>query len=768
MKQMLRRMLALGLCLALCVAAACASMPTASAKNSNGVLLAYVPLDDRPVVYDRMIYAGQAAGFDIRTPEYDDIRTRLDGQGVNENGTQHGDGGDIMDWLEEMEQAGCNHYIIHLDMMLSGGLVGSRHPDSATVTDEELDIMDRLIKISQNPENKVYFIDIVMRLASTSGYKGYQSAAYDAFRNYGAKERKTLDSSGFGTTDYNTSVGQLQTIYNNYQTAPDGSKITFKSALTQADINGYHDYRLRKMTLMNIMIQYAGAGTTYMVGIDDSSPGNTIQTNELNFLDARLKAMGLDYVIMYDTDSCGLMMLARLVNDYYNTQPKLKVRYFGTQADAIGDEYSNDTLRQNVQKHIKSMNAVEVSDGAEIEVFVLTQPTTDFTSTGVEDEDYKNAILSMVSEINHNLNKQIPTVVIDASRYSLQAWNWYFTNLQDEFMAQVTDIGRLLGYSNWNTVGNSVGIALGVGMSRYTYLRHSDQISEASHTAHVQSMTFSYIKDITYNMRNKANEYVGRGHDRFMYWLTKNAGTDGTGWNTANFYTDMVNYKDSDSYYLDWELCRGERYVNNNLEWFMFMGGDANAYGGCGTQVLNMLKDSTVYTDLNGTAQTRGIGDVSLARFRFPWYRGFEITFDIYASLESSVQTFYQMQDSCLVGLPAKTGYADFVASLQSQYGTSGVTVKNLSGNTATSGVIGTGFAVTMPLDGSSVMMYAVVKGDLDGDAAVNTSDARRCMLKALDAATLTNAQTKAADVDKNNAVTTNDARLILLQAVTS
>ncbi len=768
MKQLLRRVLALGLCLTLCFTAVCASLPTASAKNSNGVLLAYVPLDDRPVVYDRMLYAGKAAGFDIRTPAYDDIRTRLDGQGTNENGTQHGDGGDIMNWLEEMEAAGCNHYIIHLDMMLSGGLVGSRHPDAATVTDEELDIMDRLIQISQKPENKVYFIDIVMRLASTGGYKGYQLDAYDAFRDYGAKERKILDSSAYGTKDYNTSVGHLQTIYNNYQTAPDGSTISFKSAITQADINGYHQYRLRKMTLMNIMIQYAGAGTTYMVGIDDSSPGNTIQTNELNFLDARLTAMGLDYVIMYDTDSCGLMMLARLVNDYYNTQPKLKVRYFGTQADAIGDEYSNDTLRQNVQKHIQSMNAVEVTDGADIEVLVLTKPTTDFTSTGVEDEDYKNAILSMVAEINSNLNKQIPTIVVDASRYSLQAWNWYFTNLQDEFLAQVTDIGRLLGYSNWNTIGNSVGIALGVGLSRYTYLRHSERVTEESHTAHLQSMTFAYIKDITYNMRNKANEWVGRGHDRFMYWADKLAGTAGTGWDTSNFYTEMVNFTDSSDYHLDWELCRGERYVNNNLEWFMFMGGDANAYGGCGMQVLNLLTNGSIYTDLNGTAQTRGIGEISLSRYRFPWYRGFEITFDIAATLEPATQSFYQMQDSCLVGLPTKMSYDAFVSSLQSQYGVGAVNVKNQNGASTTSGVIGTGFAVTMTMGGSGMMLYTVVQGDTDGNASVDTSDARRCMLNALEATAFTAAQQKAADMDKNTAITTNDARLILTKAITS
>jgi len=282
-------------------------------------------------------------------------------------------------------------------------------------------------------------------------------------------------------------------------------------------------------------------------------------------------------------------------------------------------------------------------------------------------------------------------------------------------------------------------------------------------------MTFSYIKDITYNMRNKANEYVGRGHDRFMYWLTKQAGSAGTGWDSSNFYTQMVNHTDNSTYYEDWELCRGERYVNNNLEWFMFLGNDPNAYGGCGQQVLNLLMNGSIYTDLSDGAQTQDIGTITLDRFRFPWYRGFEITFDIAASLDSTTHQYYLTEASYLTGVPTELSYAKFVASLQSQFSANVLNVKNQYGGTAsTSGNVGTGFAVTMTVDGSSVTRYTVVRGDIDGNARVDTSDARRCMLHALDSVTLSGAFLKAADYDGNTAATTNDARLILMNAIMS
>ncbi|MBQ3094750.1 MAG: DUF4127 family protein [Clostridia bacterium] len=805
MKKTLRRVVALVVCLALMAVPMQFTPVSATTTTATQPKLAYVPLDDRPVVWDRVVYAAEAAGFDMETPEYDDIRTRLDNQGKNDNGTQHGDGASIMNWLEDMDDAGCDYFIIHLDMMFSGGLVGSRYPDSATITSTERDIFNRLMTLTNKADNHVYFIDIVMRLASTGGYMGYESAAYDAFRDYGMKERIVLDASNYGTTDYATSESYLTTIYNNYQKGVNGETLTFKSAITQTNVNLYHKHRLRKMQLMNMVIQNVPRGTVYMVGIDDASPGNNIQRNELNFLYARMTAMGLDYDVLYDTDSCALMMLARVVNDYYGVKPTVEVRYFGTQSEAVGDEYSDDTLRENVDKHIASMNAKSVTANGEIELLVLTKPTTNFTSTGVEDADYKQAIIDLVDAAEYNTANNIPTIIVDASAYYEKAWCWRFTNLQDEMVLNGNfDFGKILAYSNWNTIGNAIGIALGAGVSRYTYLKYEENIAAASHVAQAKSLTFMYVKDLVYNARHKINgQWNSRAHWMFLMCLTQDAkngsssityknraGTNVTEsghWNTSNFYQDMIkvtkNTNGVDTYTgtpQSWttgtgiaytETTKGERWVNNFLAWYMTgidLPSDNATYPTYNTtkQVLPKLIGSEIYTNLNRTVQTVELTNVAVCGWRFPWFRIFEITFDITPTLGSTKYHYYSDHDYRIYDIPLKQTGTTFINNLKRQHGITQVTAKNWSGTNVTSGYIGTDFDVTMTFGTQTIAYKTIVLGEVTGDGVMDSSDVRHVMSAVIDSTLLSEACQEAADFNFNGRIDSTDARQ-MLQVVT-
>lgn len=761
MKRFLRRVTAILLCAVLCLTV----VPTTGivTAQTEKPLMAFVPLDNRPVCVDRVIYAAGAAGFDIRLPDEDLYRTYLDNQGVNANGTQHGDGTAIATWLLEMEAAGCDHYIIHLDQMFSGGLVGSRYPDSATVTQEERDIIDNcLIPLTNNTENRVYFVDTVMRLASTGSYKGYEIGEYSSFRNYAKQERWVLDTASFFTDDYTESVTQMDAIKSYYQTGVNGETLTFYTGtadewhapLTQEQVDEYHAFRRRKLDLINLMMQYAARSAVYIIGVDDASPGNTIQTNEINFIKARMSTLGIDYALSADTDSAGLMAIARLVNDYYEATPTIQVRYYGNQIDVAADDYDIGTLRENVSEHIRSLNATEVSENGDIEVLVLTKADTVIRDTGVEDATYTANIHALVAQANANIAADKPTIIIEASTEVnyLMSWVKGLTNLQDELLENV-DISRLLGYSNWNTVGNSIGIALGTGVSRYTYLTYVDKVSAASNIAFMNSMTYAYIKDITYNARNKHQNFTWT----FQYWITNKAG--GTGWNDGNFYSEMLAYEYD--YVEDWELCGGEHYVNNSLEWCMLNGGDASAYSGCGQQVLNALMAGKIYTRLGDEVQTADVGTVTVDKFHCPWYRQFEISFEIIATLD------YFATDGDLLSQVTTQQYADdLVAKLSQQYGASAVTVTDLDGASVDAAYVGTGFTVTMTVDGAAHIYTVVVSGDVGGDGVSSTADVRDVLQNVLGTASFSDAQTAAADLDDNGKLTSTDARRLLQDVI--
>ena len=122
MKHLFKRVTACLLCVAMLVIPM--QLSPVAAEAAEKTVLAYVPLDDRPVVVDRVVYGAGSAGFDIvLPPDASWYQTHLDNQLVNKDNPdtkytderQVGNGAAIMDWLEEMEASGCDHYIIHLD-----------------------------------------------------------------------------------------------------------------------------------------------------------------------------------------------------------------------------------------------------------------------------------------------------------------------------------------------------------------------------------------------------------------------------------------------------------------------------------------------------------------------------------------------------------------------------------------------------------------------------------------------------------------------------
>ena len=113
---------------------------------------------------------------------------------------------------------------------------------------------------------------------------------------------------------------------------------------------------------------------------------------------------------------------------------------------------------------------------------------------------------NLVNQLRTNLANKVPTVVIDCS-----------TNtgaLQARLAEKDIPLSMLLGYSNWNTVGNSVGIALSQGVSRYLYINKAS-VTESANEAFLKSMTFAYIKDISYKCAGISIDRIARDTSQY-------------------------------------------------------------------------------------------------------------------------------------------------------------------------------------------------------------------------------------------------------------
>ncbi len=405
--------------------------------------IAYVPLDDRPVNTTRVQLLAQSAGFRLLMPEKHLYRTALDGQPFNPNGTQYGDGNALLGWLETVD---ADYYVISMDQILSGGLVHSRW---ATEISDEQQKIDRLLAVVAG--KKVILLDTVMRLAPTVGYGGYTLAEYEALRAYGQLPRPVL-------------TGELtaEKVIAGYPITTD---------LEDTVIFPYLAARSRKLRLSEHLLSAVSGKENILVyyGIDDSSPENTIQTNEIAFIKQNLE-QGHSFA---GTDEMGLLAVARTICDHDGNLPQVGVRYFGADPEKAADAYDVGPLKDNIGAHLEALGLEATAGDCHLELLVF----------GGDDP------AALLAHYRENVEKGLPTMIVDLGEDFV---------LPGAMLAEDMAFDCLLSYSAWNTAGNAIGIALSGGLARYSYLKSQAGPVQGANGAFLQGLALSLAKDVSY------------------------------------------------------------------------------------------------------------------------------------------------------------------------------------------------------------------------------------------------------------------------------
>ena len=421
--------------------------------------VAYIPLDNRPVNQERVRYLAQSADIALLMPKETLYRTALDHMQPNPDGSTTGNREALREWLLETDKS-CDHFILSLDQMTSGGLVGSRwlHNEDLTL---EYRMIDTILELSKT--NTVYVFDTVMRLAPTVGYRGYSLEDYHALRAYGMEARKALYADEL----------TLEKIAESYSVGADGAPIP--TDISTDKLAQYHAARTRKLKLTDYALRKADNHIDFFfIGVDDSSPQSTIQTNEISYINALL---GQNSALGAATDELALCCLGRMISELYRVEVPLQIAYFGGGENAPADGYDIGTLAESMQNHLDALSVKNAENG--LQVLCLTR--------GSENTDR----LSLLTQLKENQAAHTPTVLIDVSEAP---------EILAEMIIKDTsiDLCRLLGYSSWNTAANAIGLALSQGVGRYAYLAATDRASRAANEGFLQAMTFSYVKDISY------------------------------------------------------------------------------------------------------------------------------------------------------------------------------------------------------------------------------------------------------------------------------
>lgn len=585
--------------LILCIAMILTMLPSAAdvvwadaqpaESQTEAPVLAYVPLDNRPVNVDRVIYEAESAGFTVRMPNPDWYTTRLDGQPRNSNDTAYGNREKLLEWILEMDEE-TDYFVISLDQLLSGGLVHSRELSNRTIYDE-VKMMDAILELSKN--NHVYLVDTVVRLAScTVGYNDATLETYNYLRQYSLVPRHQLGGDVL-------TINNITTGYTRDET----KKIVPVDKQYGKAVAESLRTRERKLQLIDYMLRMDTEGRIrYFIGIDDSSSQTTIQTNEVNYLKKKLGDRGLIYS---GTDELGMMAVLNLMIDYYGYDIKAATVYFGdTETSGAGSIYDMETVQENVNNHLKSIGVRQVAPGeADVEVVVLTPP-----KEAVLNVKYINR---MIDYINKNIDEGIPTIVIDSAPSA------YNGNLEYR-MVRECEMSMLMGYSSWNTVGNAVGLALCNGFSRYLYLQSRDTSSDRADRAFLKGLTFSYIKDISYQR--------GGGKTLFTKYLAEK------GWPASNFYESDEQVQ---------EVSRDLEKIFNEEDYNVSV-----------PDILNNLAGNRYFRGLDGDCGI--IGRIDVSNYSAPFFRTFELRFDMNVAISDvRIQGFKNAME---INMPYRPG----------------------------------------------------------------------------------------------------------------
>ena len=576
---MKKRILAAAMaCLLLAGCAPQRTEPLREELPAEGETIAYVPLDDRPDNVERVVYLAESLGYVLEIPETDLYRTRLDGQPLNENGTQYGDMAALYEWVLEQEAAGCDRYILSLDQLLSGGLVNSRHTagtltvtlsDGTKMTDREL-LEELLSTLATDGNNQVWLLDSVMRLAPTVGYAGFGTEEYNALRAYGAEPRPELTGEALTAeniiTDYRLSGGG---------TALDPAEF----GLTAEQVDTYLAARERKLKLAEQMLETVRCSGyehfRVLIGIDDSSAEECIQKNEIACLRNLLREGD---ALLSGVDDLAFKAVTKLYLEENGWDgAAVCVNYYGGTEDRPACAYDFQPLTEIMAEHFTFFGLTEAAPAeAELQILVLTQPADE-----AKKAEYYEALIDALNDTRKN---GLPTILIDAG-------NGTYGTAFHEALTEKAELGWLLSYAGFLDMAIVTGTALSHGVARYAFLQSGHQ-TEATERAFARTLADSIIKDFCYKnvVRDELLAYV----------------RSDLGGSPDNFWQPDVD----------------RQAVLKRLE----SGMEAAA-----VKVVENLEHSNFISALpSGNAYAeRGWGGVALENYRFPWDRAFEIGMDI-------------------------------------------------------------------------------------------------------------------------------------------
>ena len=453
-------------------------------------------------------------------PDLKYYRTQI-GDSVNSYAgysTKFGNPNKIASWLLEMEDEGCDYYVISLDQLFSGGLVASNYvidSDFSVYSGEYKAVYSALESIMNNKENDVYLIDTIATQSVEVNFMDFTQDEHNLLAQYANTSRKKLSDEDL----------TIKNITNEYKLNNTGSSIG--TVLSIEKLNRYLDARSRKLNLSKYIVgAIAKSPNKDNIELFYSYNGNinsdNIQYNDISYVKSILDKKKINYSFYPDNNSIDLVALMNLYTDSIDSNLVFSVHYYGDENDLMTD--SNYTYKSYLNELLKDLN-VSISNKGYIDLLIYTK-----CNDPSKREEYSKAL---INQYISNINKHIPTIIINDS------------SLEDDkvlldLLKSKEYLGYMIGYSNNDSFVKSSRLALFEGLTRYLYLTNSSKKDNADRD-YLKCLTFSIINDMVY-VASPLNDTDINLLDSYMYDNTSSLLTN---LEKSNYISNLLNYEEA-------------------------------------------------------------------------------------------------------------------------------------------------------------------------------------------------------------------------------
>lgn len=418
---------------------AAADQPATPGNPKSLGRIALVPLDDRPVNLLAPAATAALAAMQVDTPPRE-LLGRF---------TTPGDTAAVGQWLTQQNDADA--YVISTSMLAYGGLVASRGPDMSQAQ-AEANIQPIKAVRAAHPDKPLYVYDTIQRLALTS---------------------LTVDG-----TDYASAVREWAILYDEvvnlgmtqYQAQLDA--VTAK--IPPAVIDDYLAARARNHAVNEQMVRWVADGTIddLVLGEDDTAQYGLERAErvQLEQLVAQL-GIGDKVQIFPGADEIDALLVARVAIERLNVRPSVAVEYAGVNGSAWTAALEGIPFAANITRHLAALG-LHVDNASDVHLLVNT-PSAAGANRGADLDTFVGRAADLLAS-GANVMVDDPVIVNKADHDLV-------TRMQDKLA-----LPELLGYSGWNTGGNSLGLVLAEGLTRYAFLQATERTGNGGITRPTQ------------------------------------------------------------------------------------------------------------------------------------------------------------------------------------------------------------------------------------------------------------------------------------------